>query len=326
MTSKQGTQARRWCWTLNNYTEVEIVNIQKAAESECVRYVVFGKETAPETKTPHLQGYTEFKSAQRIVQIKKLFATDRIHLEACKGTALENIKYCKKEGNFWEHGTAAKSQNEKYEALVNECKISDIPTITEKFPEETIKNRNAVMATIDMFAMKRRTDAVCEKIKKLKPHPWQQKILDDCDKEPDDRKVNWIVDPAGGGGKTTLIKMLIAKYGLDKVLWITGGDTKSIAHAWKGERIVCFNYSRSLEEAVNYNAIESIKDGLIFSPKFDSGKKLFESPHLIVMSNFEPDQRKLTADRWNITRLEPSAPPPYSLPIINMDFPILKGN
>lgn len=46
-----------WCFTLNNYTDEEIRRLESL---ECERLVV-GKEVAPTTGTPHLQGYIRFK-------------------------------------------------------------------------------------------------------------------------------------------------------------------------------------------------------------------------------------------------------------------------
>lgn len=46
---------RRWRFTLNNYTEAELVRIR--AYPEFIRWIGFGFEVAPTTGTPHLQGF-----------------------------------------------------------------------------------------------------------------------------------------------------------------------------------------------------------------------------------------------------------------------------
>lgn len=95
-TSKKKTinPAKRWCFTLNNYTEDEISSIVPTINSKCAVAIV-GKEVG-ENGTPHLQGYIEFKKKSRPFTHFKL---KRIHWEKCKGTREENVEYCSKELN-----------------------------------------------------------------------------------------------------------------------------------------------------------------------------------------------------------------------------------
>ena len=51
---------------------------------------------------------------------------------------------------------------------------------------------------------------------------------------------------------------------------------------------------------MSYDAIESIKSGIIFNSKYETGQKMINPPHIIVFSNFLPDVSKLSEDRWNI--------------------------
>jgi len=51
---------------------------------------------------------------------------------------------------------------------------------------------------------------------------------------------------------------------------------------------------------VNYSAIESIKDGLATSAKYESTQLVFNSPHVFIFSNDLPQVHKLTLDRWKI--------------------------
>jgi hypothetical protein len=92
------TAARNMCFTLNNYTVKEIDEI-KAWDFQ---YLIIGYEIGEESKTPHIQGYVEWKNAKRITTLKKL--NGRIHWEARKGSAEQAANYCKKEGNFLEFG------------------------------------------------------------------------------------------------------------------------------------------------------------------------------------------------------------------------------
>lgn len=52
--------------------------------------------------TPHIQGYVMFKNQVRFDSIKSQLP--KAHIEACKGSADDNIKYCTKGGKFEEFG------------------------------------------------------------------------------------------------------------------------------------------------------------------------------------------------------------------------------
>lgn len=89
---------KNYCFTLNNYTEDDYKKIQ---DIEC-RYMIFGKEIAPKTGTPHLQGYICFENARSFNVICKMIS--KWHIEPCRGSVQQNIDYCRKEGKYWEKG------------------------------------------------------------------------------------------------------------------------------------------------------------------------------------------------------------------------------
>lgn len=100
---------RNICFTLNNYTEDEI----QVLEAADVQYMIYGKEVAPTTGTPHLQGYVELKTQQRIKGVKKLLGTDRMYIEERMGTQQQAIDYCKKSGDYYERGQIKVQGNRK---------------------------------------------------------------------------------------------------------------------------------------------------------------------------------------------------------------------
>ncbi|ALY05862.1 replication-associated protein [Ctenophore-associated circular virus 4] len=140
-------------------------------------------------------------------------------------------------------------------------------------------------------------------------HPWQSDVMNlissDCS---NDRTVHWFVDSEGAKGKTSLCKHIL----LNKVGWLfisagKGGDILcAVARYLKsGKKLrgVLANYSRDKEGFISYSALESIKDGLIFSTKYESQHAIFDSPHVICFANWIPDKRKLSDDRWDIRTL-----------------------
>lgn len=92
---KQISPAKRWCFVLNNYTDDDISAIKSLVLLSCSIGIV-GKEIAPKTGTPHLQGYVEFNVKCRPVSHG---LTERICWLKCKGNRASNIDYCGKDGN-----------------------------------------------------------------------------------------------------------------------------------------------------------------------------------------------------------------------------------
>ena len=94
---KQESPKKRYCLTLNNYTENEYNLILDFFSSNSSNKYIIGKEVG-ENGTPHLQIYINFSTKIRFSALKKL--NDRLHIEVCKGTELDNLKYCSKENNY----------------------------------------------------------------------------------------------------------------------------------------------------------------------------------------------------------------------------------
>lgn len=90
-----------YCFTLNNYTELEENKLQAFADEQCT-YMVYGKETSS-TGTPHLQGYMRLCNHLTLRVIKHK-TTERIHLEGARGSFRSNYNYCTKENIAFEYG------------------------------------------------------------------------------------------------------------------------------------------------------------------------------------------------------------------------------
>lgn len=116
------SRARAWCFTINNYTDDEVIACD---EIECT-YIVYGDEIGTEG-TPHLQGYVEFKDAKSLASVKKLLG-GRCHLEKRRGTPLEASNYCKEDGRFFERGK-----------LSNQGKRTDLDEIADLVKNEGVQ-------------------------------------------------------------------------------------------------------------------------------------------------------------------------------------------
>lgn len=95
-------QSKRWCFTWNNYDEESINTLHTFNAVHC-NYLVYGKEVAPTTKTPHLQGFCTLKKKMSLTAIKNALSKSP-HFEAAKGTSQQASEYCKKENDFNEFG------------------------------------------------------------------------------------------------------------------------------------------------------------------------------------------------------------------------------
>lgn len=97
---------RSFVFTLNNYTDAHIERFKNVFDSSSIKYRCYGKEIAPTTLTPHLQGFITFHEAKTFSSVKHILGND-YHIEAKSkhSTFAQCIDYCKKDGDFTEHGT-----------------------------------------------------------------------------------------------------------------------------------------------------------------------------------------------------------------------------
>ena len=78
-------------------------------------YILGGKELAPTTGTPHIQGYFEYASARSFRTPRRAFF-GRAHIEKRRGTQKQAIDYCKKDGD-WEDAGVAAQQGKRQDVL-----------------------------------------------------------------------------------------------------------------------------------------------------------------------------------------------------------------
>lgn len=149
--------------------------------------------------------------------------------------------------------------------------------------------------------------SVPKELKLITPSkPWQIEILELLKTEPDDRTVHWYWSQAGGIGKSSFAKYLVIK---ENCLFFEEGkkaDIMNLIFTAPDDRLekIVIDIPRDNGNAVSYKSIESIKNGLIYSSKYEGGYKYFNSPHIIVFANKPPDEARLSADRWHIVNID----------------------
>lgn len=119
------------------------------------------------------------------------------------------------------------------------------------------------------------------------------------------------MDETGNSGKSWLANWLAVHR---KAFVVTIGAHKEIAYLYDYQRYVVFDLARDQEERVPYKLLEDFKNGRITSTKYEPELKLFRPAKVVVFSNFQPDQTKLSPDRWQIVNIAdhyvPSSQPP----------------
>jgi len=134
---------------------------------------------------------------------------------------------------------------------------------------------------------------------------WQIKILEILKTDPDDRKVYWFWSQNGGVGKSQFCKYLLAT---TKCVFIDEGKKADIMYSimeadMDVTNLVLFDIPRDNGNKVSYKSIESIKNGVVYSPKYESKHKLFNSPHVICFANKEPEFECMSNDRWIVEEI-----------------------
>lgn len=136
-------------------------------------------------------------------------------------------------------------------------------------------------------------------------HVWQQGLKAYLHGEPDNRKIHWYWEATGNVGKTTLCKHLCMTMG---ALYVSGKADNikfAIAKMTVKPKIVLFDCPRSMQGYLSYQAIESVKNGIFFSGKYESEMVMFNPPHIICFANYPPAMENLSADRWMIHPIGP---------------------
>jgi len=124
----QGSLAKRWVFTYNNYT-LEIESLIKGLD--CA-YCCYGREVG-ESGTPHLQGCICFNTQKRLTACKKILPS--AHWEIMRGNIVEASDYCKKDGEFEEFGLMPEIDNganekKRWSDAIAACKagnLDDVP-------------------------------------------------------------------------------------------------------------------------------------------------------------------------------------------------------
>lgn len=273
---ERATRSRTWFVTWN-HPDTHLTQLTQQIEG-LEQWA--GQLERGESGTEHLQFVIRFKNARSFNSVKE--SLPQAHIEVCKDW-LKAVKYCTKEnsrvdGPWASHDWLLPKQSYKWAIEPRRRIVKSWQAELEKELIET------------------------------KPHP---------------RTIIWYVDRIGGAGKTEFCAYFTQTY---EGAYMVAGSIKdamySLARNWMktpsktddydtefplgdvGLRVVFYDIPRAQGDKVSYSGIESIKNGIITNTKYQSQTFIVNIPHVVVMSNQEPDRRMLSEDRWDIRYLD----------------------
>ena len=146
----------------------------------------------------------------------------------------------------------------------------------------------------------------------IESHPlreWQQELVEILKTPPDPRHVIFVVDQKGNAGKSWFAKYYNQVYGESlrltpcrKVDMIYG-----IYSSLKQYKVFFIDIARSrMDNEGNklfpYELMEELKNGELFNSKYSSETFRFPVPHVVCMTNEEPNMTMLSSDRYKFIR------------------------
>jgi Putative viral replication protein len=261
------SRAKRWCFTLNNYDDESQQRVRELATSS--EYLVFGREVG-DSGTPHLQGFIIFKNQLRFNRVQELLPG--CHLSVAR-TVSQAAEYCRKDGDFEEFGTIP---------VDTSGKRSDIDCFKEAVENGEVKTfRDALLNHCSVYAKYPRfvhsyLEAKYTKDREIVRHElreWQSVLYNDLERQVDDRKVIFIVDEKGNSGKSWFCDYV--RELKSNVQILTPGKKADMAYEYyTATEILFMDAPRSKQsEYIQYDFLEDVKNGRIFSTKFQSQMK-----------------------------------------------------
>lgn len=149
------SKSRGWCFTINNYTDEDIMRCVMTDLLGERRYIICGFERGEVCNTPHIQGYIHFENAVSFDSVRDFFPN--IKLFEAKATGKKFSKrwtYCKKDCEYWEEGEcpAQGKRSDLAEIAVRAEKGESIDNLRKDYPAQ------CMMYSKHILALTRRND------------------------------------------------------------------------------------------------------------------------------------------------------------------------
>ena len=280
-------KGRNYCFTLNNYTELEeAALLSLAKDGNHFTYIVFSREIAPETGTPHLQGYFEFENPRSpglgYENFKAIMGSNRYNYSKRRGTAEEASEYCIWHDYYLE-GTKIRNPN----PIVKNEVVHQFGTISKQ-GERTdwqdvvrlIKEGVSTAAIVEDYPHTIPCVKALERVHQLCLKPNYRKDL---------RVI--VLWGAGGSGKSHYVyhKMVDDYYAKPKgTIWWDG---------YTGQKTACIQDFYGARSGIDYDAFLEICDIYPFQVPVKGGHVQAQYTTLYITSNKHP--REWYSDCWS---------------------------
>lgn len=169
--------------------------------------------------------------------------------------------------------------------------------------KETLREKHSgVLARYPRYCQEYIDDHTKTEVTDHPLHAWQQLLSDKLTRQTNDREVIFVVDEAGNQGKTWFAKWYCAKH--ETAQYMEMSKKADMAYSLRRNVTHLFvNCTRQQVDYLNYSFLEAVKDGMVFSGKYESCTKIIGPCHVIVMMNQHPDMEALSKDRYKIIEI-----------------------
>jgi len=251
--------ARRFAFTLNNPKDHGGKQLKEILTQECT-YVIIGYEYAPDTGTPHYQGYCVFRDPKSGKQLKQM--NNSVHWEVAHKCHTTNVTYCSKKSvkkpfivnnNHQGHRSDLDSIAEQ---LQEGASLYDVSRI---HPSSYIRNYKGIESWYTM----RSTGPV---------RPRQTKPI-----------VRWYYGPAGSGKTRTVYEDFVPDeiYTVDNWRDWTG---------YVGQKCILIDDFRGDDNnGIPFNTLLRLLDRYPIRMNVKFGSTQIDSPNIIVTTPYHPN-------------------------------------
>ena len=294
-------QGRNWNFTWNNYTDADLALLDALYDSGGVDYLCYGKEIAPTTLTPHLQGVIRFTKKKRMKGVKAKL-NEGCYLDITNNME-KMIEYCKKDEDFKEFGVyqlvqGKRTDLQKVRDMVLEDGITNINTWMTEYIDLYHPYQNMIKNLIELRYARNVPEP-----KSFPLYKWQVDLNKTLIGDVHERKIIFVVDPCGNSGKTWFTKYFRSLHDMETDVMGPCNIKDSAFLYNRSTRYLFLDIPLSSAEDIDYTFLEHVKDGQITSTKYMPISKRFNPPHVVVFTNSSPDMNRLISDRYCIYNL-----------------------
>ncbi|AYP28950.1 MAG: Rep [Cressdnaviricota sp.] len=289
---EKGPQSKNWCFT--NFLLDDI----QWYDDPNIGFLAYGLETCPTTGKLHHQAWLQLREKKTLGWIKNnLHASVRFAI--MKGSFKHNSVYCSKEGKLIKRGEwSGQGQRTDLKDAIKKMIDDTFDSDDEENASLMIKYNKGMLYFRNHLTDKQRNKSAREAFDlTFNTLTINQQFWFSLLKKQNHRQILWIVDIDGCIGKSFFSTYM---HYYHKAFSAENCSGKDLAYAYHGEPYAIFDFERCNESVINYGALEKFKNGSVFSSKYESVSKRFVPPKIMVCSNFKPDRKMLSSDRWLI--------------------------